>query len=95
MTYVGLITMFLVLVSVLPTVAVAELTFRWSLAHEMDKEAMHLQREWRTRSAPSATTTIEPDGGWWRIVRQPDDVYPSRAFKTEMKTNCPRGQSRS
>ena len=91
-TYVGLITMLLVLISVLPTLAVAELTYRWSLAHELDKEAMHLQREWRTRER--AIRDSYNRNGWWLVENRSanrDDFYPSRAFKTEMKTNCPGG----
>jgi hypothetical protein len=92
-THVGLITVLLVLVSVLPTLAVAELTFRWSLAHELDKEAMHLQREWRGRERDIAEG-YGRTGPWLVERRRAEslDLYFSRAFQTAMVATCPRGE---
>ncbi len=91
-THVGLVTMFLVLIGVLPTLAVTELTFRWSMEQEVEKEAIHLQREWRTRER----NIVEGYGrsAPWLVDRrrgEQTDRYRSRTFDTEILAACPRG----
>ena len=91
-THVGLVTMLMVLISVLPTLAVAELTFRWSMEQEVEKEAIHLQREWRTRER----NIVEGYGrsAPWLVERrrgEQTDRYRSRMFDSEILPACPRG----
>ena len=89
-TYVGLLTALLVLLAVLPTLALSELTYRWSLQQELGAEARHVQESWaaRERTLLADYQHSNPDIADSRRDEL-DDFYSSRDFNTQIvKDSC-------
>jgi hypothetical protein len=89
-TYVGLLTALLVLLAVLPTLALSDLTYRWSLRQELGGEALHLQDSWaaRERTLAADYQHSNPDIAD-RRRDDLDDLYPSLDFNTKIgKQSC-------
>jgi hypothetical protein len=84
-TYVGLLTALLLLLAVLPTLALSDLTYRWSLGQELGEEALHLQDSWavRERTLVASYQHSYPDIAD-RRRDDLDDLYPSRDFDTKI-----------
>jgi len=94
-TYVGLLTALLLLLAVLPTLALSDLTYRWSLGQELGQEALHLQDRWaaRERTLLANYQHAYPDIALRRRDNQ-DDLYPSLDFNTQIvKQSCAGGSA--
>jgi hypothetical protein len=95
LTYVGLLTVLVVLLAVLPTLALSDLTYRWSLRHELAAEALHLQDSWaaRERTLLANYQHSNPEIADRRRNKD-DDFYPSPDFHTKVvKENCAGGSA--
>lgn len=89
-TYVGLLTALLVLVAVLPTLALSDLTYRWSLGQEFGAEALHLQDSWAARERTLAAN-YQPSHPDIADLRRDnlDDLYSSPDFHIAVvKQSC-------
>ena len=90
LTYVGLLTVLIVLLAVLPTLALSDLTHRWSLGQELGREALHLQDRWacRERALTANYQHSNPDIAD-RRRDDLDDLYSSPDFQTAVvKQSC-------
>ena len=85
LTYVGLLTGLLVLLAVLPTLALSDLTYRWSVGQELGDEARHLQDGWaaRERTLLADYHHANPDIAELRRDDQ-NDLYFSSAFNLKI-----------
>jgi hypothetical protein len=90
LTYVGLLTALLTLLAVLPTLALADLTYRWSLEQELAAEVTNAQRRWeaRERSISDEYGRSNPEIA---VRRRADrrDFYPSNELDLAFVTKCP------
>jgi hypothetical protein len=95
LTYVGLLTASLVLLAVLPTLALSDLTYRWSLREELAGEALHLQDSWAARERTLLANYQHSNQGIADLRRDKlDDLYSSPDFNTKVgKESCAGGQA--
>jgi hypothetical protein len=89
-TYVGLLTALIVLLAVLPTLALSDLTYRWSLGQELGREGLHLQDSWASRERALAANYQHSNPDIADRRRDDlDDFYPSPDFHTAVgKQSC-------
>ena len=89
-TYIGLLTTLLVLLAVLPTLALSDLTYRWSLGQELEDEALHLQDSWAARERTLAANYQHSNPEIADLRRDElGDFYSSLDFDTKIqKQNC-------
>ncbi len=84
-TYIGLLTALLVLLAVLPTLALSDLTYRWSLGQELGDEALHLQDSWTARERTLAANYQHSNPDIADRRRDDlEDLYSSHDFNTEI-----------
>jgi hypothetical protein len=87
--YVGLLTALLILLGVMPTLSLADLTYRWSLEQELDAEVAHVKRAWLRRQEKiiSIYGNLKSKSAVKRSEER-SDFYASREFTTEIATKC-------
>src|SRR5579871_957828 len=90
-TYLGLLTALLVLLAVLPTLALSDLTYRWSLKEELEGEVLRLQDSWAARER-TLLSDYQHSNPQIADLRRDDlgDLYASPDFDIEVvKQSCP------